>query len=84
MSKQHVMTKEVLLPKLATVTSKRQVTIPKRFGQKYGLVPGSKVALDVRNGAIVITPYPSITEDLTGSLSPSTRRPKKVREVTSA
>jgi AbrB family looped-hinge helix DNA binding protein len=78
------MTNEVLLPKIATVTSKMQVTIPKRFAQKYGLVPGSKVALDVRSGAIVVTPYYAITEDLAGSLSPSTGRPKKAREVTSA
>ena len=56
------MTDEVLMPKLATVTSKMQVTIPVRFARKYGLCPGSKVSLEVRNGSILVTPLRPIKE----------------------
>ena len=39
----------------ATLTDKGQVTIPKAMRQALGLVRGSKVALTVRDGALVIT-----------------------------
>jgi AbrB family looped-hinge helix DNA binding protein len=58
------MTDDVLLPKIATVTSKMQVTIPVRFARKYGLTPGSKVCLGVKNGRILLFPYRSTTKQL--------------------
>jgi len=50
------MTNERLMPKIATVTSKMQVTIPVRFARKYGLRPGQKVGLSVRKGSIIVRP----------------------------
>jgi AbrB family looped-hinge helix DNA binding protein len=53
------MADEVLLPKIVTVTSKLQITIPKRFRREHGLHPGSKVSLEVKSGRLLITPYPA-------------------------
>jgi hypothetical protein len=39
--KNHHMTDQTPLPKIATVTSRLQVTIPARFARKYGLRKGS-------------------------------------------
>ena len=36
------------------VTSKGQVTIPKRVRQAMGITPGSKVEIDIEGGAAVI------------------------------
>lgn len=55
-------TNDVLMPKIATVTSKMQITIPIRFARKYGLGPGSKVSLEVRNGSILVAPLPKEAE----------------------
>jgi len=57
------MTDKRLLPKIATVTSKGQVTIPIRFARKYGLPPGSKVSLEVKRGRLLITPWRSSKEE---------------------
>ena len=76
------MTDDVLLPKMATVTSKMQVTIPVRFARKYGLKPGSKVSLGVKDRAIIVTPLEPI-----GQLKPFRRRgrhPGKAKEATRA
>jgi AbrB family looped-hinge helix DNA binding protein len=74
------MTAEKLLPKIATVTSKLQVTIPVRFARKYGLHKGSKIALTVKNGSILVTPYRSIAEELAGSLKAAGAKKKPGKE----
>jgi AbrB family looped-hinge helix DNA binding protein len=63
---------DVLLPRIATVTSKMQLTIPAAFAQKHGIKPGDKVSLTVRNGRIVVRPLRSIIEELAGSLKEAT------------
>jgi AbrB family looped-hinge helix DNA binding protein len=39
---------------MTTMTSKGQVTIPKRMRQTLGLKPGSDVAFDLVNGQVVV------------------------------
>jgi AbrB family looped-hinge helix DNA binding protein len=39
-----------------TVTSKGQVTIPKRVRDAAGLKPGSKVEFEYRHGEVTLTP----------------------------
>ena len=57
-----------------TVTSKGQVTVPRRMRERLGLVPGSKVEFDLdEKGRVVLTKVdcdrpPSRFERLRGSL----------------
>jgi len=62
-----------VLPKLATVTSKMQLTIPIRIARKLDLKPGHKVIVAARNGRIVVKPLRSVVEELAGSLNRSTK-----------
>jgi AbrB family looped-hinge helix DNA binding protein len=62
-----------VLPKLATVTSKMQLTIPVRIARKLNLKPGQKVSVAARNGRIVVRPLRSVVEELAGSLRRSTK-----------
>ncbi|MBV9279421.1 MAG: AbrB/MazE/SpoVT family DNA-binding domain-containing protein [Chloroflexi bacterium] len=75
------MTDEKLLPKIATVSSKGQITIPIRYARKYGLKKGSKIAIEVKNGAMIFTPYRQIVEQLAGSLKPSVSKKRQGKEV---
>ena len=37
-----------------TITSKGQVTIPKELRERYGLLPGTQVAFEERDGEVVL------------------------------
>ncbi|MBI3955543.1 AbrB/MazE/SpoVT family DNA-binding domain-containing protein [Candidatus Gottesmanbacteria bacterium] len=55
---------------IATISSKRQLTLPKEMLLKLGLDPGSKVILQEREEEIFIRSLKkSIVEDLAGSLT---------------
>jgi len=54
--------------RIATVTSKGQITLPKRLCERYGITPGDKVSLEVVRGAIVLTPGKRQVEQGAGSL----------------
>lgn len=41
---------------LATISSKRQLTIPKAFRARLGIAPGDRVMLTVQGGGIRFTP----------------------------
>lgn len=42
----------------ATITSKGQITIPKKIRDRLGLTPGTKVAFLVRGKEVVLLPKP--------------------------
>ena len=48
----------------STITSKGQITIPAKLRKRLGLMPGQRVAFDLRNGHIVLDP---VKDDITAS-----------------
>ena len=45
------------------VTSKGQITIPKKIRDKFGLVPGALASIEEQDGKIVLTPQRLIDAD---------------------
>jgi AbrB family looped-hinge helix DNA binding protein len=72
-----LMNEAVLMPRIATVSSKLQVTLPAAFRRKYHLKPGDKVQLEVRNGRIILTPYRSMVEEIARTLVPRRRKERR-------
>ena len=54
--------------KTATITGKRQITIPIKLFKAAGLDKNKKVLVSEKNGEIVITPLVAKVEQLAGSL----------------
>ncbi|WP_426199468.1 type II toxin-antitoxin system PrlF family antitoxin [Pseudomonas sp. DC3200b2] len=48
---------------IVTLTSKRQVTLPKSVRQLLGIDTGGKIAFDVRGGVIVVSRVETAHED---------------------
>ncbi len=46
---------------MSTVTSKGQVTLPKKVRDALGLVPGSEVEFEIRDGQVVL--YKRVSEE---------------------
>lgn len=70
--------KQAYLPeeiKIATITSKKQLTPPALLFEKAGLRVGQKVVVSEKNGSLTITPARKLVEELAGSL----KMPKKWR-----
>lgn len=61
------------MPQLATITSKRQLTIPISLFQKLALKEGQKVIISADNGAIKIEPALALVDRLAGSLKTPAR-----------
>ncbi|MBI2338587.1 AbrB/MazE/SpoVT family DNA-binding domain-containing protein [Candidatus Daviesbacteria bacterium] len=53
---------------IATITSKRQLTLPSKLTHKLNLKPGEKIAIKEENGRLVMTPAVRLVEELAGSL----------------
>ncbi len=53
---------------IATITSKRQLTLPSKLTQKLNLKPGEKITIREENGHLVMTPTVRLVEELAGSL----------------
>lgn len=53
---------------MATITSKRQLTIPVKIFRKLGLQDGEKVQVSEENGSIKITSYLKLLDELAGSV----------------
>ena len=53
---------------IATITSKRQLTIPSVFFNKIGLKKNQKVVLKEQNGKIIVSPSANLVEKLSGSV----------------
>lgn len=53
---------------LATITSKKQLTLPSKLFNKAGFKIGQKVIVKEENGNLLITPAENLVEELAGSL----------------
>lgn len=53
---------------IATLTSKRQLTLPSKLTQKLNLKPGEKITITEENGHLVMIPAVKLVEELAGSL----------------
>lgn len=52
----------------ATVTSKKQLTLPAQLFRKAGFKIGQKVIVSEENGRLVLTPINKLVEELAGSV----------------
>ena len=57
------------MAQIATITSKKQLTLPAAVFKKAGLKIGQKVIVSEENGHLLITPAERLVEDLAGSVS---------------
>lgn len=70
------------MTQLATITSKKQLTLPAEVFKKAGLRIGQKVIVSEENGHLLITPAEKLVEELAGSVSiPSRLKGKDMDEV---
>ena len=70
------------MTQLATITSKKQLTLPSKVFKKAGLRIGQKVIVSEENGHLLITPAEKLVEDLAGSVNvPARLKGKDVDEV---
>lgn len=56
------------MSQIATITSKKQLTLPSALFKKVGFKIGQKVIVTAENGSLTITPTEKLVEDLAGSL----------------
>ena len=63
---------------VATITSKKQLTIPVAIFNKIGLRIGQKVLVSEDNGRLLVTPAEKLVEELAGILT----MPKKWKSKT--
>lgn len=67
---------------VATITSKKQLTLPSEIFKKAGLRVGEKVVVSEENGRLIITPAERLVEELAGSVpAPENLRGKDINEV---
>ena len=61
------------MTQLATITSKKQLTLPSKVFKKAGLRIGQKVIVSEEDGHLLITPAEKLVEELAGSVSTPAR-----------
>ncbi len=67
---------------MATITSKKQLTIPAHLFYEAGLYIGQKVIVTEENGSLNITPAEKLVEELAGSVPmPKKWRGKKLDHI---
>ena len=54
-----------VFPHVVTLSSKGQVTLPALFRRCYGIRPGTTIAIEVKDDAMIITPARSTVEQRT-------------------
>jgi bifunctional DNA-binding transcriptional regulator/antitoxin component of YhaV-PrlF toxin-antitoxin module len=59
MKSHSVITNRRLVPKVVTLSSKGQITLPIVFRCCYGIRPGTKIAIEVKDDVVIFTPYRS-------------------------
>lgn len=57
------------MTQMATITSKKQLTLPAELFRKAGLRIGQKVIVSEENGRLILTPAERLVEELAGSLA---------------
>lgn len=66
----------------ATITSKKQLTIPAVVFRKANLRNGQKVSVTEQNGSLIITPVEKVIEELAGSIKlPDKWKGKEIDEI---
>lgn len=69
--------------KIATITSKKQITLPARLFKKAGFTNGQKVLVSEEDGKLIITSVIRLVEDLAGSvLIPQEWKNKTLEQIT--
>lgn len=67
---------------MATITSKKQLTLPSKVFKKAGLRIGQKVLVAEENGRLTITPAEKLVEELAGSVPvPAKWRGKNIDQI---
>lgn len=61
------------MTQLATITSKKQLTLPSAVFKKAGLKIGQKVIVSEEDGHLLITPAEKLVEELAGSVTIPTK-----------
>lgn len=56
------------MSQMATITSKKQFTIPAVLFRKAGLSIGQKIVVSEENGRLILTPAEKLVEELAGSV----------------
>ena len=56
------------MSQMATITSKKQLTLPAALFRKAGLKIGQKVIVSEENGRLLLTPAELLVEELAGSV----------------
>lgn len=70
------------MTQLATITSKKQLTLPSEVFKKAGLRIGQKVIVSEENGHLLITPAEVLVEELAGSVKiPKRLRSKDIDQI---
>lgn len=54
---------------MATITSKRQFTIPSQLFKEIGFSEGDKVLVEESNGGLIVKPVMDLIDQLAGSVS---------------
>lgn len=57
------------MQQIATITSKKQLTLPASLFKKVGFKTGDKVIVSDKNGSLVISSAVKLVEELAGSVS---------------
>lgn len=67
---------------MATITSKKQLTLPAELFRKAGLHIGQKVIVSEENGRLMLTPAEKLVEELAGSVHvPAKLKGKDIDEI---
>ena len=71
--------------KIATISSKNQITLPQELIYLFGIKPGSKVAVEKNKNGILVSPIKkSIVDEVAGSLViPKSKRNKSFEDIMS-
>lgn len=70
------------MPQMATITSKKQLTIPASLFYEAGLYIGQKVIVSEENGRLILTPAERLVEELAGSVPmPAKWKGKKLDRI---
>lgn len=57
----------------STLTTKSQITIPKKVRDALGVGPGDQVRFEVKKDKVLVVPVPSTLEENFGRVKPKTR-----------
>lgn len=70
------------MQQMATITSKKQLTLPAHLFEKARFKVGQKVVVSEKNGSLIITPAQKLVYELAGSLTlPKKWKGKNIDEI---